>query len=250
MRDKIKVKTEARISAIIPVWKEGTRINELLNHLKDFEPEDILEVIIVDGDKDGSTIKKINKKPGKEKRGIAARIQAEISPLGRATQLNHGAKKARGNWLLFLHADTHLPKRAFKIIKKIAKERKFLAGAFDLGIDSKKYRIKLIKIMANVRSHITRIPYGDQAIFIQRKYFEELGAYPEIPLMEDLELMRRIKKDKKPIILVPEKVMTSSRRWDKEGAFYGTLRNWSLATLYVLGIKPEKLARFYTDKHR
>jgi hypothetical protein len=92
---------------------------------------------------------------------------------------------------------------------------------------------------------LTHIPYGDQAIFLRRDYFQRIGGYADIPLMEDVELMRRIKKRRDTIALLPDRVMSSPRRWEQEGVVFCTVRNWTLITLYCLGVSPQRLARWY-----
>ncbi|MHC4075293.1 MAG: hypothetical protein ACYSRZ_02615, partial [Planctomycetota bacterium] len=114
-----------------------------------------------------------------------------------------------------------------------------------LGIDSNRLFLKFIAVRASLRSRLNRIPYGDQAIFIRKTYFEDIGRFKEVPLMEDVDLMRRIKKRGDKIFILPDKVMTSSRRWETEGALYTTIRNQILVSLYYLGVDPEKLSRFY-----
>ncbi|MBW2672905.1 MAG: glycosyl transferase, partial [Deltaproteobacteria bacterium] len=123
----------------------------------------------------------------------------------------------------------------------VMRNNRYVAGAFDLEIDSKNLLLRLIETAASIRSRVTRIPYGDQAIFIRRSFFQDLGGFKEILIMEDVEIMRRIKKTKRPIYISRQKVCTSARRWEKEGIIYATLRNWSLMILYLIGMKPEKL---------
>ena len=159
--------------------------------------------------------------------------------------MNMGAEKAKGDILIFLHADTKLPKDCFKIIDNIINNKKYNAGAFDLGIDSKKIIYKIIGFISSIRSQVTRIPYGDQAFFIKKVYFFKIGKFKNIPIMEDVEIMQRIKKRKDKIFIANQKVRTSDRRWEKEGIIRCTLRNWKLIILYYLGISPEKLIKFY-----
>jgi hypothetical protein len=100
-------------------------------------------------------------------------------------------------------------------------------------------------VRASLRSRWNRIPYGDQAIFLRKKYFDRIGGFKDIPLMEDVELMRRIKKDGRKISILPDKVMTSARRWQRDGAIYTTVRNRVLVVLFRLGVSPGRLAKYY-----
>jgi GT2 family glycosyltransferase len=123
--------------------------------------------------------------------------------------------------------------------------REYTAGAFDLGIESGRWIFRLIEKLVFVRTRATRIPYGDQAIFIRRECFETLKGFKDIPIMEDVEFMQRLKKSGYKISIIPQKVKTSSRRWEREGILYCTVRNWVLISLYSIGVKPEKLVKFY-----
>ena len=123
--------------------------------------------------------------------------------------------------------------------------KEYSAGAFLLGIDAPGLPFRIIEWSSSLRSRLTRVPFGDQAVFMRRDYFQEIGGYKEIPLMEDVELMLRIRSKGDRITFVPEKVLTSPRRWDKEGILACTLRNWTIRALYLFKVPPEKLARFY-----
>ena len=114
-----------------------------------------------------------------------------------------------------------------------------------MSIDSNRWILEYIATRASLRSRLNRIPYGDQAIFIRKSYFDKIGGFRDIPLMEDVDLMRRIKKDGRRIHILRDKVTTSGRRWEKEGAVYTTLRNQVVVMLYYLGVSPHKLARLY-----
>jgi rSAM/selenodomain-associated transferase 2 len=159
--------------------------------------------------------------------------------------MNHGAALAAGNILIFLHADTRLPTDAMAFIDTAMRDESYMAGAFDLAIDSERPIFRLIEKAASLRSRLTRIPYGDQAVFMRKTVFKKLGGFRNIPIMEDVEIMRRIKKQGGKIRIIDRKVLTSSRRWKRDGIVYTTLRNWLLITLYLLGVKPDKLVRFY-----
>jgi rSAM/selenodomain-associated transferase 2 len=159
--------------------------------------------------------------------------------------MNAGASVARGEVLIFLHADTLVPDSAFSRINSVLEDTKVVGGAFDLGIQSNRLIFKVIGKVASVRSRITRIPYGDQGIFIRRKYFHAIGGYRDLPLFEDVEIMQRIKRRGDKISILSEKIYTASRRWEGEGIFYCTLRNWIVLVLYCCGVSPHKLVRYY-----
>jgi hypothetical protein len=148
--------------------------------------------------------------------------------------------------LIFLHADTRLPAEAFAKVAEVLRGGRHVAGAFDLGIDSDRLILRYIAARARLRSRLNRIPYGDQAIFMRKAYFDAIGRFREIPIMEDVDLMRRIKNRGDRIFILRERVRTSPRRWETEGAIYTTLRNQILLGLYYLGVSPEKLSTFYS----
>ena len=224
-----------KFSIIIPVWNEESVIPRTIEHIHSLQEADSVEIIVVDGDPEGKTMEITRR----------ADVRAAIAQRGRGIQMNHGAVLAAGNTLIFLHADTRLPPDALRLIDAAMQDESCMAGAFDLAIDSERPIFRLIEKAASLRSRLTRIPYGDQAVFMRKAVFNELGGFKNIPIMEDVEIMRRIKKRGGKIRIVDRRVRTSSRRWEKEGIVYTTLRNWFLITLYLLGIKPEELIRFY-----
>ena len=226
-----------KFSIIVPVFHEGERVNDLIDHLNHLDSKKNVEIIVVDGAQEKDTLRAIHS-------NHVIKISSEK---GRAKQMNAGASVANGEILIFLHADTELPGQALKKIYSLMGQKAYVGGAFDLGIKSDKFIFKVIGTLSSLRSRLNRIPFGDQAIFIRREYFNQIGGYKEIPLMEDVELMRSIKKSGDKISIFYDRVMTSPRRWEKEGVIYCTLRNWTLQTLYFLGISPDKLARFYKN---
>lgn len=223
------------LSIIVPVVDEDRIINDLIEHLYGLPFGNGCEVIIADGNQSQNTLKAIS-------RGDVKKI---ASFKGRGAQMNAGAAVAKGKILLFLHADTLLPRPVLDQILLALKQPDIVGGAFDLGINSNKWGFRLIETVASLRSRITRMPYGDQAIFIKKAVFERLGGFGEIPLMEDVDLMRRVRKTGQKIAIIPLKVLTSPRRWEKEGLLFSTLRNWILISLYLLGVSPKRLAKFY-----
>ena len=224
-----------KFSFIIPVWDEEAIISRTIEQVLSLHASGSAEVIVVDGDPAGRTIK-------------AARlmgVRTAISEKGRGNQMNLGASLAAGEILIFLHADTLLPPDALKLIETAMADGSCIAGAFNLAIDSERPAYRLIEKAASFRSRMTRIPYGDQTIFIRRRDFLGLGGFRNIAIMEDVEFMQRIKKGKGKICIIGEVVRTSPRRWEKDGIVYTTGRNWILLSLYLCGVKPESLVRFY-----
>ncbi len=223
----------------MPVFHEEERINALIEYLNHLDPHKDIEIIVVDGAQEKNTLKAIHS-------NHVIKISSEK---GRAKQMNVGASVAKGEILIFLHADTELPMHALKKVQSFTERREYVGGAFDLGIKSDKFIFKMIGTLSSLRSRLNRIPFGDQAIFIRREYFNQIGGYKEIPLMEDVELMRRIKKSRKKIWIFYDRAMTSPRRWEKEGVIYCTLRNWAMQALYLLGVSPHKLTNFYKNSY-
>ncbi len=223
------------ISVIIPVLHEQALINGTIAGVRAIGSDELKEIIVVDGGPDGDTLKAITD-------GGVRRLSARA---GRAAQMNAGAAGAQGEILLFLHADTRLPAGAFGRIAGCMEGGRFVGGAFDLGIGSEGCAFRIIERVASLRSRLTRIPYGDQAIFVRRDYFRRIGGYGEMDLMEDVDLMRRIKREGRAIFIIPEKVSTSGRRWHREGVVRCCVRNWTTMLLYLAGVSPQKLARRY-----
>ena len=222
-------------SFIIPVWKEESVITRTIEHIRSLQSAASAEIIIVDGDPEGKTVEIARR----------AKVKTAIAQRGRGSQMNHGAALASGNILIFLHADTLLPLDALGLIDDAMQDESCAAGAFDLAIDSGRPVFRLIEKAACLRSRVTRLPYGDQAVFMRKAIFTDLGGFKDIPIMEDVEIMQRIKRRGGKIRIIDRRVRTSARRWEEEGILYTTLRNWLLITLYLLGVKPEKLVRFY-----
>ena len=224
------------LSLVIPVLSEAESINENIRHIRELNADGTAEIIVVDGDPSGSTIRTIK----------AEDVRTAVAAKGRARQMNHGAALATGDILLFLHADTRLPSGAFALIRSTMNDKRFVGGAFDLGFDTKRAIFKITEMYVFLRTRLTKIPFGDQAIFIRREYFEKIGGYRDLPIMEDVELMSRIRKRADTIRIIPCKVRTSVRRYEQEGILSCTLRNWFLQISYALGISPQRLVKWYT----
>lgn len=220
----------AKLSVIIPTLNEQEALPRTLEDLGNIAG---IEVIISDGGSTDNTVDVC--------RGVAKVIS---SVPGRGRQLNAGAAEASGDILLFLHADTILSENWNDKILSALSNKEVVGGAFSLSIDSDRLSHKIISSAANIRSKITGVPYGDQGIFARRSIFEKIGGFKEIPIMEDVDLMRRLKKVGR-VVLLRDKVKTSARRWEKEGVVYTTIRNWLLICLYYMGVPPDRLYRLY-----
>lgn len=224
------------VSIIVPVLHESGIIHRMVTHLRAASRNGRAEIIIVDGDPEGSTIRHI---------APSDRITTLAGPCGRGHQMNTGAAAATGAVLLFVHADTLLPPGGIQAAVDACGRPDIAGGAFSLGIDNQRRIYRLIESWANLRSRLVKTPYGDQAIFIKKRVFEDIGGYANIPLMEDIDLMERLKQGGYKITLIKQAICTSSRRWEKQGVAYGILRNNLLSGLFYAGVDPFVLKRFY-----
>jgi len=223
-------------SIIIPVFHESNIINSLIDDIRNTNGNFTIEIIVVDGGDHKDTIKVITDQD----------VICITSMKGRGNQMNAGARIAQGSILVFLFADTKIPINMFYEIDKVIQTGSYLVGSFRLRIDSERLIYRILSRFINFRSIVTRVPYGDQCIFLKKEYFEKVGGYKDILLMEDVDLMRRIKRAGEKIYIIPTYVKTSRRRWEQEGIIKCTLRNWMIRALYYIGIQPDKLAKFYS----
>ncbi len=218
----------------MPVLNEAPLLHQTLSKLNTGPYE---ELIVVDGGSSDSTVE------------IAKKFTSKVfqSLRGRARQMNHGAERAEGEILFFLHADCVPPNRAFYLIRNTLTKKNTILGAFDISYREEGVCYRLIERGANLRSRITSIAYGDQGMFIKKQDFLMLGGFKDIPLMEDIEFSRRAKKHGR-IEFLREPITVSARRFEKEGILYGVLRDWILAVSYgIFGVSPQRLVRYYKD---
>jgi rSAM/selenodomain-associated transferase 2 len=231
------VTTPVQLSIIIPCLNEAAEIVTALAALAPMRDRGA-EVIVVDGGSADETV-------------ALAHSQSDVVVVtepGRARQMNVGAARARGQVLLFLHADSHLPPRADELIcvGLAAKRRSW--GRFDVTISGRHPLLRVIAISMNARSRWTGIATGDQAIFVTRSLFERAGRFPEISLMEDIALTTTLKRFGPPLCL-SQPLVTSGRRWEKHGVLRTVLLMWKLRLAYWLGANPDALASRYAP-HR
>jgi len=233
-----------RLSIIIPVFRESALISETIESILDLNIPIPFEILVSDGESIHSTLESLRR----DKRlHIRHPVKLIPSVKGRGPQMNAGVRQASGQLLFFLHADTRLDQRGMDLMIKAWQDHgdPLFCGAFDLHIHSGKKIFRIIEKTASLRSRLLKIPYGDQGIFMSRKLFDKVGGFPDTPIMEDVGIMSKIKKlDIAPIFLA-HPIATSARRWEDQGVLYTTFRNWILICLYILGVSPKMLTKYY-----
>ncbi|MBL7994409.1 TIGR04283 family arsenosugar biosynthesis glycosyltransferase [bacterium] len=225
------------VSFIIPTLNEEANITSVLQSLIGFSN---IEILVSDGgssDRTCALIDSFLKYPF---------IQLIHSSRGRAVQLNAGAKRASGDWLIFLHADTIIPEKSWADFCAIVETNIAIqSGSFLFQVASDKLRYRLMEKLVNIRTSVLKMPYGDQAIFVRKDLFEKMQGYREdYPLMEDVEFVQRLNKEKGFAIL-QSPVCTSPRRHESDGFFKRIAYNFIIMILYRLGIHPKYLVKYY-----
>lgn len=226
-------RAEFALSIIIPVWNDADALRALLAQLA--TRRGIGEVIVADAS------------PGEQCREIAAAAGATVVRCerpSRGAQMNAGARRARGEVLLFQHADTELTQRHIDALLTAASDPRICGGAFHRRFDARHAGLRWLEWWARAWTRLGGTFYGDQSIFVRRLVFERLGGFAEIPLMEDIEFSRRLRKAGRVVALDPP-LASSSRNHDRGGAWRTTVRNGLLIALYRLGVSPETLHAWY-----
>jgi len=222
-----------KLSVVIPALDEASNLARLLPDLDRACPG--AELLVVDGGSRDGTADVARRAPG---------VRLLASAPGRARQMNAGAHAATGGALLFLHADSWLPDGAPAAIAEALSTAGVVGGRFDVRLDSPRRLLRVVGAMMNGRSRATGICTGDQAIFVRRADFEAVGGYPDIPLMEDIELCRRL-KTRGRLAALRARVTTSARKWEREGPLRTIGLMWALRLLYFCGVAPARLHRWY-----
>ena len=232
-----RLPSQPLLSVIVPVLNEGDGLARFLSALQPIKSAGN-EIIIVDGGSEDASVALLE---GYLRQGLISSLIR--SAKGRARQMNEGAKTAQGELLLFLHADTRLPQSALASLR-IFTDQGGLWGRFDVQLDNAHWSFRMISWFINQRSRLTGIATGDQGIFVRRDIFEQLGGYPEQPLMEDIELSCRLKKQGRPFCIT-DPVLTSARKWQQHGTLRTIWLMWRLRASYALGVAPEILVKQY-----
>ena len=220
------------LSIIVPALNEAGCIRELLRQLQALRAQGH-EVIVVDGGSCDATV------------ALAQPLVDQLlpAPAGRALQMNIGAQAARGRVLWFVHADTRVPETAAQvIIESVAHAAGW--GRFDVRLSGDRLLLRLVERMMNWRSRFTGIATGDQGIFVTRELFERVGGFAALPLMEDIDLSSRLKREQRPLCLRAT-LTSSSRRWEQKGIVRTIALMWVLRLAYFLGVPPARLAMHY-----
>jgi rSAM/selenodomain-associated transferase 2 len=227
------VTAKPSLSIVVPVLNEGSNIVATLTALAPLRTRHV-EVVVADGGSADDTV------------ALATPLADLVisSARGRAAQMNAGASIARGDVLLFLHADTQLPPNADRLVIEGLTKSGHAWGRFDVTIDGSHLLLPVVATFMNARSRLTGIATGDQAMFITRSAFDAAGGFPDIALMEDIELSRRIKRITSPLCL-RARATTSGRRWEARGVLRTILLMWRLRLAYFFGAKPDDLAPRY-----
>ena len=220
-----------KVSIIVPTLNEELVLENTLTHIQQLSPH---ELIVSDGGSNDYTYR------------IADRFSHRVitGSAGRALQMNAGANEATGDLLLFLHADSRIEPESYRKMLECMENPKWIGGAFTLCIESGKWSLKLIALLANIRSKYFGVAYGDQGFFVRKEVFKDMNGFSPIPICEDLDFYYRLRK-KGSVILLKEKAHTSPRRWTNEGIFFTTVRNFIIAVLFGLGFPPHILTKWY-----
>ncbi len=233
------------ISIIVPIYNEGRYVVDLVEHLHGLEG--LHEVILVDASDPHYREIVAKSVQAITTSSESSKIELVTSHVaGRALQMNLGAKLSSGDVLVFLHCDTRLPDDATRLIRQVV-EGGCEWGRFDIALESKGLIYRLIERMVNLRSRVRRIGTGDQAMFIATALFNQCEGYPEIDLMEDIAMCKKLNQHCRPG-LIKKSVITSARRWQNRGVLKTIFLMWKLRLLFWLGVDSTRLARMYRDE--
>ena len=223
------------VSIVIPTWNEAEGIADTIRALR---MQGACEIVVVDGGSSDATV-------------ALARDADHVltSEPGRAFQMNAGADAARGDLLLFLHADCRLDPGALPAIERTLARPRILAGCFSMRIAADGWGFRSIDACASARVRFSGVVYGDQGLFLRRRDFEQLGGFPRVRFMEDVFFSQRLAQ-RGNVVVLPQRIHVSPRRWQKVGLMKQTLRNWTLTALALMGVSADRLVAYYPNVRR
>lgn len=224
------------VSIVIPVWRDAEQLKALLASPALAAAADVIVACTADEEVDVAAL-------------APPACRVVTAAPGRATQMNAGAAAASAEWILFLHVDSRLPAGWHDALAVAAADARVVAGAFRFALDSQDVRARILEWGVRYRTRWFNLPYGDQGLFVRRQVFEQLGGFRKLPLMEDVDLVRRLRRVGR-LHYSNLSVVTSARRWRRAGWLRGVLTNWALMAAYSGGISPRRLARIYRHRHR
>jgi rSAM/selenodomain-associated transferase 2 len=223
-----------KLSVIVPMLNEAGAIGATLAAIRVGAPD--AEIVVVDGGSADGSVE-------------IARPRCEvviIGERGRAQQMNAGAARSSGDVMVFVHADTIVPKSFARDIETALADPSVVGGRFDIRLDDDHPLCVLIGSLISIRSRLSRTATGDQAIFVRRTIFDALGGFRDLPICEDLDFARRLKRAGR-VACLRTKVITSARRWRRGGILRTSIRMWTIRLLYLAGVSPSRLSRMYSD---
>jgi rSAM/selenodomain-associated transferase 2/rSAM/selenodomain-associated transferase 1 len=226
------------VTVVIPVWRDEVALARALDHVSSSADVEIVVAYALGDDSCDAPL-----------RASHPTVRWVAAPRGRGVQMNVGAAVARGRWLLFLHADSRLPPDWRDVIARADERPDVLAGSFRLALDSRDWRARVVERGVRLRVALFGLPYGDQGIFVRRRTFEAIGGYRDIPLMEDVDLVRRLSRAGR-LYHARSAVTTSARRWERDGWWRRSAQNVMLASRFLVGATPSRLAQHYFGRKR
>ena len=220
------------LAVVIPVFNEASHLPALLDDLERLETPK--EIIVVDGGSSDATVE------------VAGERGAHVlsAPRGRSLQMNAGARTTDATWLCFLHADVRMGERARRALERVVGDPDVEVAVWSLTIAADGLWPRVMEFGAYLRDRLGGLPYGDQGLLVRRALFTAVGGFPEIPIMEDVAIVRSL-RSRTPIHRLPAALSVSPRRWEREGPYRAWVRNAVLVTAFLIGVAPERLARWY-----
>lgn len=225
------------VAVVIPTLNEAVLLPHLLDDLG--ELDFLRDVVVADGGSQDDTVRLARD----------AGVRVIHAERGRAVQMNAGAAAATGDWLCFLHADVRMDDAARDALRGFVETGRGEAAVWRLAIDGRGWWLRAVEFGARIRDRLGGLPYGDQGLVVRRTLFEAVGGFPEIPVMEDVAMVRALRRHAR-VRRLPAALLVSARRWRREGQYRTWFRNLALTSAFFAGVSPERLVRWYPPEPR